>query len=84
MTAATKFPKAYAEIVEFFAAGSTPESIIKFQLSKEAKEHIADLIYAHNNESLSRDEKIELDKFVVVEHLMRLIKARAYKHVVKE
>ncbi|WP_293352915.1 MULTISPECIES: hypothetical protein [unclassified Microcoleus] len=84
MTTATKIPQAYAEIVEFFAAGATPESILNFQLSEEAKEHIADLIYAHNNEGLSREENIELDNFLVVEHLLRLIKAVARKHVVKE
>ena len=49
MTVAVKIPQAYAEIVEFLAAGTTPESIINFQLSEEAKEHIADLIYQHNN-----------------------------------
>lgn len=84
MTVATKIPKAYAEIVEFFAAGTTPESIINFQLSEEAKEYIADLIYAHNNEGLSREQQIELDDFLVVEHLLTLIKALAHKHVVTE
>jgi len=84
MTVATKIPQAYAEIVEFFAAGATPENILNFQLSEEAKEHIADLIYAHNNQDLTRDEKTELDNFLVIEHLLRLIKAVAHKHVVKE
>ncbi|MEZ2240117.1 hypothetical protein [Microcoleus sp.] len=84
MTVATKIPQAYAEIVEFFAAGATPESILKFQLSEDAKEHIADLIYAHNNQDLTTDEKTELDNFLVIEHLLRLIKAVAHKHVVKE
>ncbi|MEG3988764.1 hypothetical protein QUA13_16700 [Microcoleus sp. S28C3] len=49
MTVATKIPEAYAEIVEFLTAGTTPESIINFQLSEKAKEHIADRIYQHNN-----------------------------------
>jgi hypothetical protein len=85
MTVATKIPQAYAEIVEFFAAGATPESILNFQLSEEAKEHIADLIYAKNYEGLTRQQKSELDYFLVIEeHLMMLIKAVARKHIVKE
>lgn len=84
MTVATKIPQAYAEIVEFFAAGATPESILNFQLSEEAKEHIADLIYAHNNEGLTTDEKTELDNYLILEHLITLIKAVAHKHVVTE
>lgn len=84
MTVATKIPQAYAEIVEFFAAGATPERILNFQLSEEAKEHIADLIYAHKNQDLTADEKTEVDNFLVIEHLLTLIKAVAHKHVVKE
>lgn len=57
MTVATNIPQAYAEIVEFFAAGATPEIILNFKLSEEVKEHIAGLIYAHNNEGLTTDEK---------------------------
>ena len=66
MTVATKIPQAYAEIVEFLAADTTPESIINFQLSEEAKEHIADLIYQHNNEGLTREEKSELDRYLLL------------------
>ena len=84
MNVATKIPQAYAEIVEFLAAGTTPESIINFQLSEEAKEHIADLIYQHNNEGLTREEKSELDRYLLLEHLMTLVKALAQKHIVKE
>ena len=84
MTVATKIPQAYAEIVEFLATGTTPESIINFQLSEEAKEHIADLIYQHKNDGLTRDEKSELDRYLLLEHLMTLIKAVAHKHIVKD
>ena len=84
MTIATKIPQAYAEIVEFLATGTTPESIINFQLSEEAKEHIADLIYQHKNDSLTRDKKSELDRYLLLEHLMTLIKAVAHKHVKKD
>ena len=83
MTVATKIPQAYAEIVEFLATDTTPESIINFQLSEEAKEHIADLIYQHKNDGLTRDEKSELDRYLVLEHLMTLIKVVAHKHIVK-
>ena len=46
--------------------------------------YIADLIYAKNYEGLTHEQKNELHNFLVIEHLMILIKAVAHKHVVKE
>ncbi|MEG4149337.1 hypothetical protein, partial [Microcoleus sp. Pol12B5] len=43
-------------------------------LSEEAKEHILDLIYAHNNQGLTRAGKSKLDNYLVLEHQMTLIK----------
>lgn len=83
-TITTNIPKAYAEIVEFFAAGTTPQAIVNFQLSEDAKERIADLIYRHNHENLTPEEKNELDSVLHIEHLLTLIKALAHKHIVFE
>jgi hypothetical protein len=81
VTLATKIPKSYAEIVEFFAAGTTPQSIVNFQLSDEGKEYIEDLIYRYKTEGLTKDEQQELDRFLVLEHLITLIKARAHAYI---
>jgi hypothetical protein len=81
VTVATNIPKAYAEIVEFFAAGTTPQSIIDFQLSAEGKEYIEDLIYRYKTEGLTKDEKKELDRFLVLEHIITLIKGRAHAYI---
>ncbi|MGB5898245.1 MAG: hypothetical protein WBG66_08615 [Geitlerinemataceae cyanobacterium] len=83
-TVTTNLPKAYAEIVEFFAAGTTPPEIVNFQLSDDAKERISDLIYRHNHESLTSEEKNELDNFLHIEHLLTLIKAMAQKYIIAE
>ncbi len=36
--------KAYEEVIDFIAEGTTPDSIIAFQPSEAAKQHVADLI----------------------------------------
>lgn len=84
ITTTTNIPKAYAEIVEFFAAGTTPQAIVNFQLSEQAKERVADLVYRHNHESLTHEEKNELDNFLHIEHLLTLIKALAHQYVIPE
>lgn len=68
---------AYDEIVEFIAAGTTPQSVVDFRPSEETKARVADLIRQQKMDSLSPDEAAELDHYLHVEHVMRLAKARA-------
>ena len=72
---------AYEEIINFIAAGITSQSLIEFQVSETVKERVADLIFREKNEGISLDEKTELDHYLVLEHLLRLAKARAYNFV---
>ena len=74
-------PKAYEEIIDFIAAGTTPQSLIEFQPSETVKERVAELIFQEKNGLLSADEKAELDHFMLLEHLLRLAKARAHQYV---
>ena len=73
--------RAYEEIIDFIAAGTTPESLINFQPSEVAKERVADLIFREKNGNLSDAEKAELNNYLVLEHLLRLAKARAYQYI---
>ena len=75
--------KAYSEIVEFIASGSTSRSVADFCASSETKERVAELIKREKNSTLSDEERVELDHFLEVEHIMRLAKAKARK-LVKE
>lgn len=68
---------AYDEIVEFIAAGTTPQSVVDFRPSEETKARVADLIRQQKADSLSPDEAAELNHYLHVEHVMRLAKARA-------
>ena len=74
-------PRAYEEVIEFIAAGTSPSSVIAFQPSAAAKERVADLIYREKTTGLSPDEKSELDHYMQMEHLMRLAKARARQYI---
>jgi hypothetical protein len=69
--------KAYEEIIDFIAAGTTPQNVIAFRPSEGAQERVADLLSREKEGGLSPDEKSELDRYLQLEHLMRLAKARA-------
>jgi hypothetical protein len=76
--------RAYEEVIDFIASGTSPDSLIAFQPSRAAKERVAALIYREKTTGLSADEKSELEHYMQLEHLMRLAKARARKHLVNE
>ncbi|MCA9419051.1 MAG: hypothetical protein KC917_22445 [Candidatus Omnitrophica bacterium] len=69
--------RAYDEIIEFIAAGTTPDSVAHFEPSQQSKDYVADLIHKEKTTGLTREESSELDHFTRLEHLMRLAKARA-------
>jgi len=69
--------KAHEEIVEFIAAGPSVASVASFEASPEAKERVESLIRKEKTEGLVPDEQVELDDWLQLEHLMRLVKARA-------
>jgi len=68
-------------MIDFIAAGVTPSDVVSFQPSSEAKERVWQLIEQEKSTGLSPDEKSELDHYMQLEHIMRLAKARALKHL---
>jgi len=67
----------YIEIIDFIAAGTTPEAVADFRPSPEAQQRLATLIEREKADSLSPEEKSELDHFMELEHILRMAKARA-------
>jgi hypothetical protein len=67
----------YFEIIDFIAAGTTPQSVADFRPSPEAQQRLAHLIELEKTSALSPEEKAELDHFMELEHILRMAKARA-------
>ena len=76
--------RAFDEIVDFIAAGTSPTSVAAFAASEETKQRVAELIRREKADVLSPEETSELNDFLQLEHLMRLAKARAQQHLAHE
>lgn len=76
--------RAYEEVVDFIAAGTNPTDMAAFHPSTAAKERVAQLIRLEKALSLTPDEKSELDHYTQLEHIMRLAKARARRHIQRQ
>lgn len=72
---------AYEEIIDFFVAGTTPESVAAFRPSNEAVRRVADLIAKSKDETISAEEQSELKDYLQLEHILVLAKARARQKI---
>jgi hypothetical protein len=73
--------RAYEEIINFIAAGTSPRTLVQFQPSPASKERVGDLIRREKTGAISPAETEELNHYLQLEHLMRLAKAQARKHL---
>lgn len=71
--------QATVEVARFLVSGPTPEQIIAFHPSQEATDRAYALISADRNDTLTDEERAELDSYVDLEYMMRLIKAEAQR-----
>jgi hypothetical protein len=69
--------RAYDEIVDFIAGGTTPDAVARFQASAQTRERVADLVHREKTTGLTPAETSELDHYLQIEHRMRLAKSRA-------
>ncbi len=67
----------YLEIVDFFASGTTPQAVADFKPSPAAQERALELLELAKQDRLTPDQESELEHFTVLEHILRMVKARA-------
>ena len=72
--------KAYDELVELFARGTTPEGVLAFHPSPESVERVRYLLARNESGEMTEDEAAELQRLGELEHLMQLVKARARRY----
>ena len=72
--------KSYEEIIDFIAAGTTPESVVAFHPSDAVQQRAAELVDRSNDGNLSAEEQSELEDYLQLEHIMIMAKARARQH----
>ncbi len=74
--------RAYQEVIEFIAGGTTPQNVVAFRPSEAARERVESRVAQRKSGGLSDEENSELEHYLQLEHLMRLAKARAGHHLV--
>lgn len=68
----------YDEIVDFIAR-SNPNSVLDFKASDSTNQRVSELLEKERENRILPSEKEELDHFLMLEHIIRLAKAKARK-----
>lgn len=68
----------FDEFIDFLA-GYERDRIINYHPSTKTQKRIEKLLFKKQQEALSKKEKKELDYFLMLEHIIRLAKAKALK-----
>ncbi|MEH2210635.1 hypothetical protein [Nostoc sp.] len=77
----TNIPAVYQEVIDFLIKGPKPEQIINFKVSFQSQTRLQELLEKNRSATLSQMELAELDVYEQLEHLMILLKARAYSAI---
>jgi hypothetical protein len=73
--------RAYDEIIDFFARGTSSTDVLSYRPSREAQERVSYLLAKNRSDGLTPDEAAELERFGELEHFMQAVKARAHQYV---
>lgn len=76
--------RAYEEIIDFIASGTSPDRVAAFQPSDEARGRVRDLLARERAAALSDAEVFEPEQYIQLEHIRRLAKARARHYLPPE
>lgn len=68
-----------SEIITLLASQPTPEQILAIRPSPALQARMSELLTRNKTEPLSRQEEAELERYLTLEHLVRLAKAHAYQ-----
>jgi len=69
--------KAYDEILDLFARGSSSSDIVRFHPSPSTQDRARYLLERNKSGEISGEEAAELERFGQLEQMMQLVKVRA-------
>ena len=74
--------RAYDEIIDFITSSPEPKDVLNFRPPTSVINRVEDLLYKKKTSELSNEENTELDRFMLIEHIMIMAKKRAKKRLV--
>jgi hypothetical protein len=74
-------PTVYQEVLDFLIESPIPQDIVNFKVSQQSQTRLQTLLDKNRESTLNPMEIAELDVYEQLEHLIILLKARAYSAI---
>lgn len=71
----------FDDVIDFLTSCPQPKEVIAFKPSPSSQRRVSELLEKKRDGHLTESERHELEHFLIIEHLMRLAKARARKRL---
>ena len=68
-------------IIEVLTSQPTPAQVLALQPSSKLQERVSNLLQHKRQDGLSSNEAAELERYLFLEHLIRMAKARALQQL---
>ena len=67
----------FSELADFLVSQPSLDAIAKYKVPSGVQQHIDNLLEKNRDNTLTSDERLELEKILAVAHVMDLAKAKA-------
>ena len=69
---------AFEGLLDLLATNADPKQVLGFRLPEDNQRRLDDLLTKNRSNTLTEEERSELESFEHLEHVVRLLKARMY------
>lgn len=71
----------FDEILEFLSSAPSAEAIVRYEPPDALQQRLSQLLEKNRQDTLSSDERHELDEFLQMNRFMSRLKLKARKHI---
>jgi hypothetical protein len=75
-----EYNSVYDELA-IFLAGLSPKKVLAYKASEKAQTRVTQLLEKNKIIGLNSEEQAEMDRYMTVEHIVRLAKAKALQKI---
>jgi hypothetical protein len=65
----------------FFLASLSPRKVLQYKASPKAQARVNELLLKNKSEGLSTEENAEMERYMTLEHIIRLAKSNALQQL---
>ncbi|WP_394992834.1 hypothetical protein [Emticicia sp.] len=69
----------FDEVIDFIISSPDPQKVLDFRPSSTLQDRVEDLVYKKKTSELNLDEIAELERYLLIDHIMIMAKKRAKK-----